>query len=193
MAGEGGKRAIFLDRDGTLLVEMGYLNHFSQVKPYRFTLEALRKAKEHGFTLICVTNQSGIARGYLTERDLKEIHRRMQRMLCDDGAELDGIYYCPHHPEGTVTVYTKRCACRKPSPVLGQRAARRFGIDLTRSFMVGDKETDLLFGSSLGVTPCLVRTGYGAFEERQITGRRSGAVPVFDNVLDAVDWITGDA
>ena len=192
-AGKGPNRAIFLDRDGTLLVEMGYLNHPSLVTPYHFTLDALRMAKERGFILIAVTNQSGIARGYLTEADLIEIHSRMQRILCDGGAELDGIYHCPHHPEGTVATYSKECACRKPSPVLGERAALRFGIDLKRSFMVGDKETDLLFGSLLGVTPCLVRTGYGNFEEGQIRNKSPGGLRVFDNVLDAVTWITNDA
>jgi D-glycero-D-manno-heptose 1,7-bisphosphate phosphatase len=184
-------KAIFLDRDGTLLVEVGYLNHPSQVAPYQFAAEALKLARQAGFLLILVTNQSGIARGYLSEAELGAIHDRMEGILRESGAELDGIYYCPHHAKGTIEGYAKDCACRKPGTLLGERAAERFDLDLGASFMIGDKETDLAFGRALGVTPCLVRTGFGSFEEssRGPTGLKGARV--FDNLLDAVRWICG--
>jgi D-glycero-D-manno-heptose 1,7-bisphosphate phosphatase len=180
------RKAIFMDRDGTLLVEVGYLNHPSLVVPYHFTAEALRKAREEGFLLISVSNQSGIARGYLTEKELLSIHDRMQSMLAREGAALDGIYYCPHHPEGRVPKYRRRCECRKPGTALGRQAAERFHIDLGRSFMIGDKESDLRFGRSLGMAACLVRTGYGSHEERRLGKDMLNDILVFDNVLDAV-------
>jgi D-glycero-D-manno-heptose 1,7-bisphosphate phosphatase len=188
--GKPANKAVFLDRDGTLLVEVGYLNHPSLVAPYEFTARALNIARRNGFLLIGVTNQSGIARGYLSERDLAEVHRRMQTVLGKTGASLDAVYYCAHHPHGTVAAYRRKCDCRKPGTALGLAAAERFDIDLSRSYMIGDKETDLLFGRNLGVTPCLVRTGYGSREEGTVRVPEQGTVPVFDNVLAAVDWIT---
>jgi D-glycero-D-manno-heptose 1,7-bisphosphate phosphatase len=184
-------RAIFFDRDGTLLVEVGYLVHPSRVVPYHFAAEALRTARQHGYILVAVTNQSAVARGYLSEADLGVIHLRMQDVLRPAEAELDAIYYCPHHPEGTVTAFRKECRCRKPGTELGRRAARRFDIDLGSSFVIGDKETDVLFGRNLGVTPCLVRTGFGAYEEKRLGAGGLKGLGVFDNVLEAVSWITG--
>jgi len=184
-----GRKALFLDRDGTLLVEVGYLNHPSQVMPYHFTIEALKLAREAGFLLILVSNQSGIARGYLSEAELEGIHGRMQALLGEGGAELDAIYYCPHHKDGTVEEYAIECACRKPGARLGRLAAERFGIDLEASFVIGDKETDLEFGRALGVTPCLVRTGFGSFEEISLDAAGLEDARIFDNLLDAVRWI----
>jgi D-glycero-D-manno-heptose 1,7-bisphosphate phosphatase len=187
--GEASRKAIFLDRDGTLLVELGYINHPSLVRPYYFTVEALRAARESGFLLIVVTNQSGVARGYITESDLAAIHGRIQDVLGSAGVPLDAIYYCPHHPRGNLQPYRTVCDCRKPGTALGLAAARRFGVDLSRSYMIGDKETDMRFGMNLGVTSCLVRTGYGSFEEHVLKAEDRKAVRVFDHVLAAVDWI----
>jgi len=181
-----GRKALFLDRDGTLLVEVGYLNHPSQVMPYHFVIQALKLARQAGFLLILVTNQSGIARGYLSEAEMNEIHGRMQALLGEGGAGLDAIYHCPHHKEGTVEEYAVDCACRKPGTLLGHLAAERFGIDLEASFMIGDKETDLAFGRALGVTPCLVRTGFGRFEENSLGSAGLEGARVFDNLLNAV-------
>lgn len=186
-------KAIFLDRDGTLLVEVGYLNHPSLVAPYRFTLEALRMARRAGFLLIVVTNQSGIARGYLSEDDLAAIHERMAMIFRESGVELDAIYYCPHLDKGTVERYGHKCSCRKPGTLLGERAIERFGIDREASFMIGDKETDLEFGRALGVTPCLVRTGFGRYEEASRGGGGLAGAHVFDNLLRCVEWICGTA
>jgi len=184
-----GRKALFLDRDGTLLVEVGYLNHPSQVMPYHFAIQALKLARQAGYLLILITNQSGIARGYLSEVELNEIHGRMQSLLGEGSAGLDAIYYCPHHKEGTVDEYSGECACRKPGTLFGQEAAERFGIDLEASFMIGDKETDLEFGRALGVAPCLVRTGFGSFEESSLGSAGLEGARIFDNLLDAVRWI----
>ena len=189
-SGSGGRKAIFLDRDGTLLVEVGYLNHPSQVMPYHFAARALRQARQAGFLLILITNQSGIARGYLSEAELEGVHERMEALLDEGGARLDAIYYCPHHKDGTVGEYAAGCGCRKPGTLLGQQAAERFGIDLEASFMIGDKETDLAFGRALGVEPCLVRTGFGSFEESSLGPAGLEGARVFDDMLDAVRWIT---
>jgi D-glycero-D-manno-heptose 1,7-bisphosphate phosphatase len=189
-SGSGGRKAIFLDRDGTLLVEVGYLNHPSQVMPYHFTVEALRLARKAGYLLILVTNQSGIARGYLSEAELETIHDKMQALLEEGGAGLDAVFYCPHHKNGSVNEYAVKCSCRKPGIELGLRAARRFNIDLEASFMIGDKKTDLEFGRALGVTPCLVRTGFGTFEEKSLGPAGFEGARIFDNLLDSVRYIT---
>ena len=184
------RKAIFFDRDGTLLVETGYLAHPSLDKPYHFTPEALRMAKEAGFFLAVFTNQSGIARGYLREGDLEAIHGRMRALLAEDGAEVDAIFYCPHHPEGAVPDYCVRCGCRKPATGMGDRAIGQHGIDPARSYAVGDKVTDFLFGRNLGATPCLVRTGYGDSESERLIQLGLEKADIFDNVLEAVKWIT---
>jgi D-glycero-D-manno-heptose 1,7-bisphosphate phosphatase len=187
------RKAIFFDRDGTLLVELGYMNHPSLARPYHVTAQALRAARDRGFLLIAVTNQSGVARGYIAEAEVTAIHERMQHLLGRVGAALDAVYYCPHHPQGRVDAYRRVCECRKPATALGLEAAERFHIDLAGSFMVGDKQTDMLFGSNLGVTPCLVRTGYGSYEERAMKAGHADGARVFDHVLAAVDWITTEA
>ncbi len=183
------RKAIFFDRDGTLLVETGYLSHPSLVSLYHFTAEALRTAKEAGFFLVVVTNQSGIARGYLTEADLIAVHERMKALLAAEGAGVDAIYYCPHHPEGTLPEYTARCDCRKPGPRLGLMAVRRHGIDPARSYVIGDKVTDYLFGRSLGAGSCLVRTGFGDTEAARLVQRGLSKADIFDNVLEAIKFI----
>jgi D-glycero-D-manno-heptose 1,7-bisphosphate phosphatase len=181
------RKAIFFDRDGTLLVEFGYLTHPTQVVPYSRSREALRRAKAHGFLVIVVTNQSGIARGYLNERHLEEIHDHMLGLFCGD-AGIDAVYYCPHHPEGTVAAYSKPCSCRKPAAGLGRMAAERFGIDLAKSYVVGDKLTDVDFGKALGARACLVRTGFGKREEARAGAGGLRGVNVAADVLDAVEW-----
>ena len=182
------KPAIFFDRDGTLLVEMGYLAHPSLVRPYALTAEALRLARAAGFLLVMVTNQSGVARGWLSERDLGAVHDKMQTMLGSEDAGLDAIYYCPHHPEGTVGAYRQACLCRKPGVALGERAIRELAIDPARSLVIGDKMSDIRFGLALGLKACLVRTGFGAREEQAAREPHLSGVHVAGDVLEAVKW-----
>jgi D-glycero-D-manno-heptose 1,7-bisphosphate phosphatase len=117
----------------------------------------------------------------------------MQRVLGEDGVALDAVYYCPHHPEGRVAAYRRKCDCRKPGTALGLQAAERFDIDLAASFMIGDKETDVLFGRNLGMSSCLVRTGFGSYEEHALQLRHRERFRVFDHVLGAVGWIVSGA
>ena len=181
-------KAIFFDRDGTLLVEAGYISHPSLVAPYRFSLEAVARAKRGGFLAVVVTNQSGVARGWLSEQELGAVHRRMVRAFAAGGAVIDAVFYCPHHPHGTVPAYRVACACRKPGALLGKRAAEQFAIDLARSYVIGDKLSDIGFADAVGARGCLVRTGFGRSDEVRLvrTGRRD--VHVAENALEAVRW-----
>lgn len=181
-------KAIFFDRDGTLLVEAGYINHPSLVAPYRFSLEAVAHAKRSGFLAVVVTNQSGVARGWLSEQELGAVHKRMVDAFAAGGAAIDAVFYCPHHPQGTVPAYRVACACRKPGALLGVRAAEQFAIDLARSYVIGDKLSDIGFADAVGARSCLVRTGFGRSGEARLapTGRRD--VHVAENALEAVLW-----
>jgi D-glycero-D-manno-heptose 1,7-bisphosphate phosphatase len=182
-------KAIFFDRDGTLLVESGYVSHPTQIAPYAWSAEALRIARRHGFLLIVVTNQSGVGRGWLSEQDLALVHARMRRLFAAQGIEFDGVYYCPHHPQATIAAYRRICTCRKPGIALGEVAVQRFAIDVGRSFAIGDKATDIRFGKALGLGACLVRTGFGYLEEEEVRTGGMGDVHVAADVLEGVEWI----
>ena len=183
------KRAVFLDRDGTLNDDVGYPGRYSRVHVFPFSFEAVRKINRAGLLAVVVTNQSGVGRGHFSEDDLHEIHRRMAEEFASHGARLDGFYYCPHYPLSPDPRYRMDCACRKPYPEMGLRAARDFGIDLRASYMIGDKVEDIEFGRRLGAAPVLVLTGYG--RETEKTLRAAGALPahVGATLLEAVDWI----
>ena len=186
-------KAIFFDRDGTLLIEMGYISHPALAVPYAFAADAIKLAREKGFMVFVVTNQSGVARGWLNETELGAVHGRMIAALAARGAALDGVYYCPHHPEATVKKYRLACECRKPAPGLAGLVTAEHEIDLTRSFVIGDKLSDIGFGKALGAKSCLVRTGFGGESERAASGSELVPDLVADNALEAVRWaITED-
>jgi D-glycero-D-manno-heptose 1,7-bisphosphate phosphatase len=180
--------AVFLDRDGTIIREADYLRSTSEMRLLPRAAEAIRRLNQAGFAVVVATNQSGIARGLLSEADLEGIHDTLQRRLVKRGAKLDAIYYCPHHPEGAIHRYRRRCACRKPAPGMLLRAARELDLDLSRSFAVGDGERDVTAGRRAGCHAVLVRTGYGG-ETEKAAGDEIGADYVADNLLDAVVWI----
>ncbi len=146
--------AVFIDRDGTLIEDKGYLSDPGQVQFIPKSIDALKLLKNHNFKLIVITNQSGIARKYLTLKQLKKIHEKIVNILALNNVKLDAIYFCPHHPD-------QNCFCRKPNIKLALKAARRFNIDLKRSFAVGDKITDVLFAKKFGGKGILVLTGFG--------------------------------
>ncbi len=148
---------IALDRDGTVIVERNYLSSIDQVEILPGVPAALNAFRDDGFSLIIVTNQSGIARGYFDERRLEAIHGRMLEMLAREGVEIDGIFYCPHHPD-------ERCSCRKPEVGMIEQAARRLGLKPEISWMVGDKKCDIDLARRAGMGAVLVKTGYGATE-----------------------------
>src|SRR5262245_51211482 len=129
---------VFLDRDGTVCEEVGYVNHVSRCRLLPRSAEAIRLLNEAGLPVVVVTNQAGVARGYFQEEMILAVHDRLRALLAEQGARLAGIYYCPHHPSAGEPPYRTECGCRKPKPGMLYRASREIGIDLARSFLVGD-------------------------------------------------------
>ncbi len=156
--------ALFLDRDGTINEEREFISSPEQVQLIPRSAEAIRDANAAGIKVFVITNQSGIARGFLTEQQLAELHRRLLELLQRERAHIDGIYYCPHYPELGSDGYGGGCECRKPKPGLLQRAAKEFDVDLARSYLVGDRLIDIQTGKAAGTTNVLVLTGYGRRE-----------------------------
>ncbi|MHC1698554.1 MAG: D-glycero-beta-D-manno-heptose 1,7-bisphosphate 7-phosphatase [Geobacteraceae bacterium] len=155
-------KAVFLDRDGVINVEKGYLHRIEDFEFLPGVPQALRLLKEAGFLLVVVTNQSGVARGFYSLETVHEIHRHLQKELAVAGVALDGFYICPHHPEHGAADSAGECDCRKPLPGMIERAISDFRIDPARSFLVGDKLSDIDAGRAAGCRTLLVRTGYGA-------------------------------
>jgi len=152
--------AIFLDRDGTLNVDHGYVHEIDDFQFIDGVIDACLKLKEMGFLLVLVTNQSGIARGKFTEEQFMTLTEWMDWSLADRGVDLDGIYFCPHHPEGSVKEFTQVCDCRKPLPGMLLTAREELNIDMASSYMIGDKLEDMQAAAAAGVgTKILVRTG----------------------------------
>jgi D-glycero-D-manno-heptose 1,7-bisphosphate phosphatase len=183
------RRAVFLDRDGTINVDVGFPSRWDQITIYPYAFEAVRRLKAAGFLAVVVTNQSGIARGFLTEADLAGIHGRMAGEFARRGAPLDAFYHCPHFPAAEIAAYRLECDCRKPKPGMGHRAAAELGIDLARSYMVGDKADDVLFGMNIGATPVLVRTGYGPLAEPKLAALGVRPAFVAADLAAVADWI----
>lgn len=181
VGGERGLRpAVFLDRDGTLIVERDYLADPDGVVLVDGAAGAVAALKRAGFAVVVVTNQSGIARGLYTEADYAAVAGRLDALLEREGAPVDGTYHCPHHPD-----YTGPCRCRKPGTGMYEEAIRRHGLDPLRSFYVGDRIKDVAPAAVLGGQGILVRTGYGRREE----GGAGPEVWVVDDVSAAVDRI----
>jgi len=153
--------AVFLDRDGTINEEVGFLDSLEKLHLVRGAAEAIRLVNESGMKAVVVTNQSGVARGFFTEAFVDEVHAHLREMLRKEGAFLDGIYFCPHHPTEGRGRYLRSCDCRKPSPGLLIRAADELSLDPERSYMIGDTLTDMGAASRSGARGILVRTGCG--------------------------------
>lgn len=173
------KPCVFFDRDGTLIEERNYLSDPSGVVLIPGAAEAIRLARSHGWLAVVLTNQSGVGRGYFTIEDVERVHRRLEELLAGEGAQLDGIFVCPHAPG-------EDCRCRKPRPGLVEQAWHALGIDVPRSWMIGDKADDVELARAAGMRGALVLTGYGA-------GSLAGIVPppdlVAPGVLEAVRGI----
>ena len=150
--------AVFFDRDGTLIHDPGYLNHPDQVQLLDGAAEALRELRGLGYRTVVVSNQSGVARGIVTEEMLEKIHERLRELLAAKGATIDKIYYCPYHPEGTIEQYRKDSDWRKPKPGMLLAAAREIDIDLAKSWMIGDADRDMEAGRSAGCRTILIST-----------------------------------
>lgn len=182
------RRAVFIDRDGTLIEEAGYLSRLERLTFFPYSIDAVRQLNRGDFTVVVITNQAGIARGIVTEDFVATTHGYISERLAAGGARIDGYYHCPHHPQGVVEALRLTCECRKPQPGLLRRAAGDLDIDLTRSYTVGDRWQDLEAGRSAGTATVLVRTGYGASDER---APREDLVAdaVVDNLAGAAAWI----
>jgi D-glycero-D-manno-heptose 1,7-bisphosphate phosphatase len=150
--------AIFIDRDGTINEEVNYLDHPDRLRLLPRSVEAIKKINQQGIKTIVITNQSGIARGYFTEKSLHEIHQKLKDLLAQAGARIDDIYFCPHHPDDA-------CDCRKPATGMLKAAAGEHAVDLRRSFVIGDKLTDVELAHRVGAKGILVLTGYGHKQE----------------------------
>ena len=186
-------RALFLDRDGTVCHEVGYVNHPRRLSLLPGSAEAIRQSRRAGYLCVVVTNQAGVARGYFEEGLVQAANQRLARLLDAEGTALDGIYYCPHHPTAGESPYRLDCSCRKPRPGMLEQAARDLDIDLAESVMIGDKISDVEAGHQVGARGILVRTGYGLGEE-EFKKADWATTPehVADDLLAAVRWLLAD-
>jgi D-glycero-D-manno-heptose 1,7-bisphosphate phosphatase len=176
--------AVFLDRDGVINVEVDYLSSPEELELIPGAAQAIARLNALSLPAVVVTNQAGVARGYFSLERVGEIHRALERLLeAEAGARLDAVYVCPHHPSAG-----DRCSCRKPEPGLLLAAAREHGLDLARSFLVGDKASDIDAGRRAGCATILVQTGYGAAELRAWS-ESFRPDHVADDLGRAVDWI----
>jgi D-glycero-D-manno-heptose 1,7-bisphosphate phosphatase len=183
--------AVFLDRDGTVSEEVGYVNHTNRFQLLPRSAEAIRRINDSEFLAVLVTNQAGVARGYFRESLVAEVHGRLRDLLAESGAHLDGIYYCPHHPTAGQPPYRRDCNCRKPKPGMIEAAQRDLNIDTSRSFMVGDKHSDIVFAHSVGMKGILVKTGYGLGEVDEWSHEWNEHPDyIAEDLLDAVEWIS---
>ena len=161
----GGLRpAVFLDRDGTLNEEIGYVNHPERFLVYPWAAEAVRILNEAGFVVVVLTNQSGVARGYFSEELVNVVHEKLREEIARGGGRLEAIYYCPHHPEGRVEAYRQQCRCRKPDTGMIERATEELGLDLSRSLVVGDRYLDVEMARRAGLPCIFLLSGYGRGE-----------------------------
>lgn len=185
--------AVFLDRDGTINEQMGYINHISRFVLLPRAAAAIHLLNEQGIPVVVVSNQSGLARGYFPETLLEKVHLKMKLRLAEAGAHVDGIYFCPHHPEAKEERFRLACDCRKPKPGLFLQAAAELDLDLTRSYVVGDRWSDLKAAAAVQAKGILVLTGYGRGDYEYI-GPGQGVQPIYvaEDLYTAAQWITQD-
>ena len=180
--------AVFLDRDGTLIEERGYLDRMELLDLFPWTADALRLLKRAGYTLVVVTNQSAIARGIIDEAFLNQVHQEMSARLARGGAAIDGYYHCPHLADAPIERYRQHCRCRKPGPGMIEQACRDLGLDPSRSFLIGDRWLDVACGAAAGTRTIRVRTGHGAAESVSPPVNVKADM-ILDNLMEAAGWI----
>lgn len=188
--------AVFLDRDGTINEEVGYLDSLDKFKVIPGAYEAIRLINESGMKVVVISNQAGVARGFFTEDFVKITHEHLENALRQKGAYIDNFYYCPHHPTEGIESYRKDCNCRKPASGMLLRAAQDLNIDLTRSYLVGDRFNDMEAGKKIGVRGVLVKTGFGQglLQDDGPDKATPENKPDFiaEDILEAVRWILKD-
>jgi D-glycero-D-manno-heptose 1,7-bisphosphate phosphatase len=184
--------AVFLDRDGTLIEDADYLRRLDQILLFPWTIDALRLLNRAGFRTVVVTNQSAVARGFVTEEFVRETHAALDALVTVGGARIDGYYFCPHHPEAAIERYRTACRCRKPGPGMIEQATADLGLDLSRSWMVGNRWLDVETGTSAGTKSILVQPDVAAGLQTGGHGlqtREHRADAILNNLMEAVGWI----
>ena len=183
-----GRPAVFLDRDGTLSEERGFIDRLELLEIFPWTPDAIRLLNRAGFAVVVVTNQSAVGRGIIDLAFLQSVHDTFDRHLAKAGARVDRYYYCPHHPEAPLPEYRAVCRCRKPAPGMIEQAASELGLDLARSFMVGDRPIDVACGHAAGVRSVLVRSGHSSGGNEAPPGLAEPDA-ILNNLMEAVGWI----
>jgi len=184
--------AVFMDRDGTINEQMGYINHLSRFVILPGVPEAIRLLNENNFLAIIVSNQSGVARDYFPIELVDDVHASLKASLKEKRAMIDGIFFCPHYPRGVLPEYCYECDCRKPKTGLILQACEAFDIDMSNSYMVGDRYTDMELAHRSNLKGIMVKTGYGQGDIKYILPNKSlKPVNIAKDLLDAVRWILG--
>ena len=182
--------AVFIDRDGTISEEVGYINHPSRFRVFPYAARAIKLLNDQGWLAIIITNQAGVARGYFSESMIETVHYNLRQELGDEGARVDAIYYCAHHPTVGEPPYRQECDCRKPKPGLINRATKDLDIALEQSWMIGDRYGDVELARNAGVRSVLVLSGYGRGEwENQSSLWKHQPDLIAENLLAAVESI----
>jgi D-glycero-D-manno-heptose 1,7-bisphosphate phosphatase len=185
-------KAVFLDRDGTVNEEAGYLDDLSKLRLLPGAGAAIKRLNEAGFQVVLVTNQSGVARGYFPESLVHDAHALLCKMLKSEGARIDAVYYCPHHPKAGNSHYTVDCECRKPKTGLIDRAVKELGIDRGHSYMVGDKWSDVELAQRAGVHAVLVMSGFAPDDSGNKRPERVHDPDfIAHGLTEAAEWIIG--
>jgi len=179
--------AVFLDRDGTIIEDVGYLDAIDKIAWYPWSVDAIRALNAAGLPVVVITNQAGVARGYFAESLIDDVHRAIDAHLARGGARIDAYYYCPHHVDGSVEAYRIACDCRKPACGMIDRAARDLGLDPRRSVVVGDAWSDIGAARAAGARGLLVRTGSGRVKDTR--GMTVEPDAVVDHLAAAASWI----
>ncbi|MCD6418723.1 HAD family hydrolase [bacterium] len=178
------RKAVFVDRDGTLIVEKGFLSDPDGVEVIPGAIEAVKKLNDEGFAVIVVSNQSGVARGYFGEDAVVKVNDRVKSLFAEGGAKIDALYYCPHYANGSVEEYAIDCPCRKPGTGMVEKAVRE--LNVVPAFVIGDRKSDVELGKNLGVPAVLVLSGYGREQPDEVVKM---ADFVAEDISSAVDWI----
>lgn len=182
--------AVFIDRDGTINEQMGYINHLSRFVLLPGTAQAVSLLNRNRYLTIIVSNQSGVARGYFPIELVEQVHDHLKNLLEQESAHVDGIFYCPHHPMGTLPEYSIKCDCRKPSPGLVEKACRSFEIDMENSYVIGDRCSDIELAQRCGLKGILVTTGYGLGDIKYVLPNKPfKPLSIKKDLLDAVRWV----
>lgn len=180
--------AVFVDRDGTMIEERGYLDRLDQLMLFPWTADALRLLNRAGLPVVVITNQAAVARGIIDEPFLAAVHAALDARLALGNARVDRYYYCPHLADASIERYRLDCRCRKPGPGMIEQACAELGLDPARSVMIGDRWLDVGAGRAAGTRTILLRTGHGAHEETHAPdGLRADAI--LNNLMEAVGWI----